>query len=272
MDKTLNWSIPIQKLVLNRDKALKLIEQAYKLLDEASALTYPFQMGTDSDWLWHIVGEQQERPSLNHVTQNMDSLGWRYLIEHAETNFVIDHDMHQAWHDNVHPKKNSCLRLNTHNIQNVSNLLLDMYRKKSKLDMVEFLFRKISWDTRHNVPIRLNQDIELPDIVKYHPQYGYSLNNTQQVDAINDIQNTFHKLEEKNEKKPHSPTSTTHSIRQQLHERPSLETWENHYLAISWSPAGNSLIRFKEKRLVDICNQLIAQRYPACHVNNRKSA
>ena len=262
-------STSIERIVTGRDAALVQIEQLIQQLNTLSQLTAGIGGGNASDWAmkqghrydcWLMEKTEKALPV---ITRNIDRSLWRDLMLKSGMLSLMDAQARTQWHQNL--EDGDLPAISEANILSTFEQL-----HQSKADVFERgiinLFKGLSWDFKTNSPCFFGKKIIISNLVT-HNRWGYSLTWGFRRDQLADLERMLFLLDGK--AIPDNRADISINLMNHIRHKPGKDFYDDTYFSIRYFQKGTAHLTFKQPKLVEKMNDIIAKHYPAMLAANR---
>lgn len=254
-------SLKIDALIAARNHALELVKQAQALLIEAEHIAqgaFPNRYNSISHFFSRhgysygsadFMGDK----GLLAVEKEVDAAGWEYLLEQSGLKSFMNNSRREEFQKSIHERTFPPLTLDAV-ISTIGNL--HEHRADMMEDGVVEIYRSLSWDYRTNSPLKFGAKIILNRFCEYWKE-------TQHVrfvghNGLDDLIRVMCMLDGK----PEPDHRNGMCFQLEAAHRAGANELENDYLKVRWYRKGSGHITFRDQRMVDQLNRIIARRFP----------
>ncbi|MBU2768052.1 DUF4942 domain-containing protein [Acidithiobacillus ferrivorans] len=254
-------SLKIDSLIANRNKALALVAQAQKLLLEAESIaqaTFPnphrgiasfFSRRGYTYASADFLGDK----GLKAVEKEVDAAGWEYLLEQSGLKSFMNNKRREDFQKSIHDRTFPPLCVDA-----IMGTITELHEHRGDMmeDGVVEIYRSLSWDYKTNSPQQFGAKIILNRFCEYwketrHMRFvGYN--------GLDDLIRVMCMLDGKPEP---DHRNGMHFQLETAHQAGANEL-ENDYLKVRWYRKGSGHVTFRDQRMVDQMNRIIARRFP----------
>lgn len=264
-------SLKIDVLIANRDKAIALVAQAQKLLIEAediaqAAFPNPHQGIADFFSRYRYASASanfMDEKGLKAVEKEVDAAGWEFLLEQSGLKSFMNNGRREEFQKSVHERTFPPLTLDAV-MSTIGNL--HEHRADMMEDSVVEIYRSLSWDYKTNSPLKFGAKIILNRFCEYWKETRHTRFMESGYNGLDDLIRVMCMLDGKPE------PDHRNGMRFQLeaaHQSGASEL-ENDYIKVRWYRNGSGHVTFKDQRMVDQLNRVIAGRFPNVLGSDRK--
>ncbi|HGW6104728.1 TPA: DUF4942 domain-containing protein [Citrobacter werkmanii] len=255
-------STSIERIVTERDAALKHLETLIRQLDDISRLTLSIGGNTAEHWAmrqgrafdcWLM---QPVDKALPVIARNIDRGIWRDLMLKSGMLTLMDAEARSQWAKNL--EDGDLPAINEANILSTFKQL-----HCNKQDVFERgvinIFKGLSWDYKTNNPCYFGKRIIVNSLVK-HDKWGYSLNWGWRRDQLVDLERMLYLLD--GETIPDNRHDVSTRFMDFVRDNPHQQIFEDDLFTIRYFQKGSGHITFKRLDLVEKMNDIVAKHFP----------
>ena len=190
---------------------------------------------------------------LEAVEKEVDAAGWEFLLEQSGLKSFMNNKRREDFQRSIHERTFPPLSINA-----VLGTITELHEHRGDMmeDGVVEIYRSLSWDYKTNSPLKFGTKIILNRFCEYWKE-------TRHVrfvghNGLDDLIRVMCMLDGKPE------PDHRNGMRFQLDaaRKAGASELENDYLKIRWYLKGSGHVTFRDQRMVDQLNRIIARRFP----------
>ena len=254
-------SLKIEALIASRDRALDLVAQAQKLLLEAesiiqAAFPNPYKGIAQyfSRYGYYSTGANfLDERGLKGVEKEVDAAGWEFLLEQSGLKSFMNNRRREDFQNSIQDRTFPPLSIDA-----VIGTITELHEHRGDMmdDGVVEIYRSLSWDYKTNSPLKFGAKIILHRFCEYWKQTGHM--RFIGHNGLDDLMRVMCLLDGKPE--PDHRNGMWAQL-EATHQAGATEL-ENEYLKVRWYRKGSGHVTFRDQRMVDQLNRIIARRFP----------
>jgi hypothetical protein len=254
-------SLKIDALIASRDRALDLVSQAQKLLIAAEAIAqsaFPnpykgiahfFSRHGYSSTGANFLGDR----GLKAIEKEVDAAGWEYLLEQSGLKSFMNNQRREDFQKSIQERAFPPLSIDA-----VLGTIAELHEHRGDMmdDGVVEVYRSLSWDYKTNSPLKFGAKIILNRFCEYWKETRHM--RFVGHNSLDDLMRVMCMLAGKPE--PDHRNGMCSQL-EAAHQAGANEL-ENDYLKVRWYRKGSCHVTFRDQRMVDQLNRIIARRFP----------
>ncbi len=187
------------------------------------------------------------------VEKEADAAAWEFLLEQSGLKSFMNNMRYENFQNSIHDRTFPSL-----SIEAVLGTIAELHERRGDMmeDGVVEIYRSLSWDYRTNSPLKFGTKIILHRFCEYWKETGHI--RFCGYDSLDDLMRVMCLLEGKPE------PDHRNGMRVQLeaaHQAGAAEM-ENSYLKVRWYRKWSGHVTFRDQRMIDQLNLVIARRFP----------
>uniref|UniRef100_E6QLY7 DUF4942 domain-containing protein n=1 Tax=mine drainage metagenome TaxID=410659 RepID=E6QLY7_9ZZZZ len=254
-------SLKIETIITNRNKALDLVAQAQKLLIAAeavaqSAFPNPYKgiahffsrHGYSSAGANFLDGR-----GLRAIEKEVDAAGWEYLLEQSGLKSFMNNQRREDFQKSIQERAFPPLSIDA-----VLGTIAELHEHRGDMmeDGVVEVYRSLSWDYKTNSPLKFGAKIILNRFCEYWKETGHI--RFCGHNSLDDLIRVMCMLDGR----PEPDHRNGMRVQLEAAHQAGANELENDYLKVRWYRKGSCHVTFRDQRIVDQLNRIIARRFP----------
>ncbi len=254
-------SLKIETLIADRNRALGLVAQAQKLLIAAeavaqSAFPNPYK-GIAHFFSRHGYSSTGanflDDRGLKAIEKEVDAAGWEYLLEQSGLKSFMNNKRREDFQKSIQDRTFPPLSIDA-----VIGTITELHEHRSDMmvDGVVEIYRSLSWDYKTNSPLKFGAKIILNRFCEYWKETGHI--RFCGHNSLDDLMRVMCMLDGR----PEPDHRNGMRVQLEAAHQAGANELENDYLKVRWYRKGSGHVTFRDQRMVDQLNRIIARRFP----------